>query len=151
MPWQSAGDRSFGPGAGMMTGPGAGMMGGLGSGRMWGNASAMGAVAAYLGLTNEALWERVQGGETLAEIATAQGKTAAGVEDAMLTAMSATLDTNASLTAQEKSDWLARARQNVRWMITSTHMAGTAHGGMMGRGGSGAAGFSGGMMSGSWT
>jgi hypothetical protein len=49
------------------------------------------AAAAYLGLTEEELREQLESGKTLAEIATAEGKTADGLEQALLDAAKADL------------------------------------------------------------
>jgi hypothetical protein len=49
------------------------------------------AAASYLGLEEAALRERLRDGETLAEVATAEGKTAAGLVDALVAAATADL------------------------------------------------------------
>ena len=51
------------------------------------------AAASYLGLTEDELREQLEGGTTLAELATAQGKTAEGLEQALLDAATADLAT----------------------------------------------------------
>ncbi|HEY3921330.1 MAG TPA: hypothetical protein VGL76_04365 [Gaiellaceae bacterium] len=50
------------------------------------------AITSYLGITADQLRTDLQGGETLAQIATAQGKTASGLETAMLADASTHLD-----------------------------------------------------------
>jgi hypothetical protein len=50
------------------------------------------AAAAYLGLTEEQLQNELEGGKTLAQIATAHGKTAAGLVDALVAAARKKLD-----------------------------------------------------------
>jgi hypothetical protein len=63
--------------------PGFGRHGGFGHGGM-GHIGKLEAAATYLGLTEEQLRERVQDGDTLAEIARAEGKSVAGLVDALV-------------------------------------------------------------------
>ena len=107
--------------------------------------SPMAAAAAYLGLSQDDLMAQRQAGTSLADIAAAQGKTVAGLEDAMVAAMSAKLDANPSLTPEQRADSLAQMRDRMDTMVNATQM-----GGMMGQGGMGGMGGgtmdSGGMM-----
>jgi hypothetical protein len=69
-----------------------------------------GAAATYLGITRDALRTSLQDGDTLAEIARANGKTAAGLEDALVAAAKADLDAKVAegrLTAAQRTGILA--------------------------------------------
>ena len=46
---------------------------------------------------------QLQGGQSLADIAAAQGKSVSGLEDAMIAAMTSHLDANTTLTAEQKA------------------------------------------------
>lgn len=53
---------------------------------------ALGAAAKYLGLTDQQLFQQLAGGKSLAQIATAKGKTVSGLEQAMTAAIKSKLD-----------------------------------------------------------
>jgi hypothetical protein len=66
--------------------------------------------AGYLGLTEAQLRTKLEAGDTLAEIATAQGKTAAGLVDALVQAAKADLDEKVAagrITAAQRTSILA--------------------------------------------
>jgi len=68
------------------------------------------AIASYLGLTPAQLREQLRSGKTLAQIAVAQGKTVAGLEDAIYKDVQAHLDqavTNGRLTSAQEQTMLA--------------------------------------------
>lgn len=68
------------------------------------------AAAGYLGLTDAQLRTRLESGDTLAEIAKAQGKTAAGLVDALVAAAKADLDEKVAagrITAAQRTSILA--------------------------------------------
>lgn len=121
-----------------MTGMGAGMGAGMGMG--YDGAGSMHAdIAAYLGLTEQELTDRMTTGSTLADIAKAQGKTLGGLTQVMVKEMSERLDAVPGLTAQQKAQRLAWMRANLQRMLTTAHTPGshmTGPGGMgMGMGG----------------
>lgn len=63
------------------------------------------AAASYLGLTSAQLFQQLSSGKSLAQIATAKGKTASGLEQAMTTATKARLDklvANKTISAAEE-------------------------------------------------
>ncbi len=106
---------------------GAGDMGDL-AGMGFGENSAMAAAADYLGLSLSDLRADLQGGQSLADIAAAQGKSVSGLEDAMIAAMSSHLDTNTTWTAEEKAAALAAMRSHLDVMVTATHSPGSGIG-----------------------
>lgn len=107
---------------------------------MFGQDSPMAAAASYLGLSRAALQQQMHGGESLADIAKAQGRSVAGLKDAMVAMMRKNLDANTALTAAQKSAILAQLNSRVDTMVAMTHSSGMdmddmgAHmGGMMSR------------------
>jgi uncharacterized coiled-coil protein SlyX len=71
------------------------------------------AIASYLGLTPAQLREQLRAGKTLAEIAVAQGKTVAGLEDAIYADVQAHLDravANGRLTTAQEQTVLSRLK-----------------------------------------
>ncbi len=153
----AANNSSNSPWGNMMGGgrTGFGMMGGLGAGNGFGLGSWCGsgggdwygprmlgglnsrpmmtAVADYLGLSTADLVAQLQGGSSLADIATNQGKSAAGLKDVMLRAMQQYLD-GTSLSSSRKSALLAQLRTHLPAMLDAKHAYGNAAGfrGMMG-------------------
>jgi hypothetical protein len=92
------------------------------TGSMFGKNSPMAAVASYLGLSPTDLREQMQSGKSLADIARAQGKSVAGLKDAMVSAMTRNLDVNTRLTAQQKADMLAEMKEHLDAMLARTSM-----------------------------
>lgn len=74
------------------------------------------AVAKYLGLTEAQLIAQLRAGRSLADIASAQGKTVAGLKDAIVSAAKAHLDqdvTEGHLTAAQAAERLAQLKANL--------------------------------------
>jgi len=74
------------------------------------------AAAKYLGVTEAKLRASLEDGDTLAEIAKANGKTAAGLEDALVAAAKADLDKKVaagSLTAAQRTSILAELESRI--------------------------------------
>jgi len=121
---------------------GMGDMDGMGdmAGMAFGENSPMEAAAGYLGLSRTDLQAQLQNGQSLADVAAAQGKSVSGLEDAMVAAMTNNLDANTTLTAEEKAADLALMRSHLDVMVRATHSSGAGFGpmgagvgGMMGR------------------
>lgn len=141
-PWSVGTDR--GPGWGPMDPDDCPMFNG-GAGGGYGARGGNTAAADYLGLTTTQLLDQMRSGKSLADIATAQGKSVSGLEDAMLAQVKKNLDANTRLTDQQKADALARAKDRIHYMVTTAHTPGSGYGsggGMMG------GGYGGGMMGG---
>ena len=78
------------------------------------------AIASYLGLTAAELRTQLQSGKTLADIATAQGKTVSGLEDAIVADAKTHLDadvTAGKLTAAQEATMLADLKSHVDDMV----------------------------------
>ena len=74
------------------------------------------AIASYLGLTPAQLREQLRSGKTLAQIAVAQGKTVAGLEDAIYKDVQAHLDqavANGRLTGAQEQAMLAQLKAHL--------------------------------------
>jgi hypothetical protein len=106
------GPRGFGlfGGPGMMGGPGFGMWGGPGFGHHGGGGGILAAdvltpSADYLGVSLSTLQSDLKGGKTLAQEATAKGKTASGLIDAIMAAEKKVLD------AQNGAGWITDAQE----------------------------------------
>lgn len=80
------------------------------------------AAAQYIGVSRAELVKEARSGQTLAQIATAHGKTVAGLETAMLAAVKAKLDAAVAagkLTAAQEQTKLARAQQLVDRLVNA--------------------------------
>jgi hypothetical protein len=74
------------------------------------------AAAAYLGLSVDQLTQQLQGGKTLADVATAQGKSVDGLKQALLDAAKADLDRSVAdgdLTADQEQQILGQLRSEI--------------------------------------
>jgi polyhydroxyalkanoate synthesis regulator phasin len=112
-------------------GGGALAAGGLGGGPGPGPGGPPGstAVASYLGLTADDLFAQLQSGRTLAQIATAQGKSVAGLEDVMYADAKTHLDqavADGKLTAAQEQTMLADLKSHLDDIVNRT---GRPHGG----------------------
>ena len=79
------------------------------------------AAAKYLGLSPADLQTQLQSGKSLAVVATAQGKSVTGLENAMVAAAKAELDTDTRLTAPQRTARLALLRSEITAMVTAAH------------------------------
>jgi polyhydroxyalkanoate synthesis regulator phasin len=105
----AAGGFGSGPGPGG-PGPGVGIV--VGSDEKAGGD----AIASYLGLTQEELRAQLEAGKTLAQIATAQGKSVSGLEAVMYAQVESKLDqavTDGKLTAAQEQTMLADLKSNL--------------------------------------
>ena len=81
------------------------------------------AIATYLGLTSDQIRTQLESGKTLAQIATAQGKTVSGLEDAIVADARTHLDAAVAagmLTADQESTMLAGLTSHVDELVSST-------------------------------
>jgi hypothetical protein len=95
---------------------------GLGFGP-FGGGSVVKAAESYLGLSGAKLGDELRAGKSLAAIATAQGKTASGLEGAIVAAIRADLDKAVAakrLTSAQEAKILARATATVKRVISAT-------------------------------
>jgi hypothetical protein len=104
------------------------------------------AIADYLGVTAAELRTQLRSGKTLAQIATAEGKTVSGLEEAIVAAAKSRLDADVAdgnLTAAQAATFLANVKEHVADMVDRTAPPRGGHGGPGGPGGHGAGPFGG--------
>ena len=127
-------------------GPGTGNCGGMYG--MWsGQQPVMTAAADYLGPSLTQLRTQLHTGTSLADIATAQGKSVSGLKDAILAAMTSRINADTTLTAQHRAAMISQVKSHLDTMINmdmdqlpgtgagmGSHMTGTGSpmGGMWG-------------------
>jgi hypothetical protein len=93
---------------------------GFGQFGFFGNISA---AADYLGLTEAQLHAQLESGKTLAQVATAQGKTVAGLIDALVNAAKQRLDSAVAagrLTQAQENDLLSGLRDRITNLVNAT-------------------------------
>jgi hypothetical protein len=134
---------------GTHTGPGGGGMGfghgrgGFGApGGAFGFGANLDAAATYLGLTTAEIQSDLQSGKTLADIATAQGKTADGLVSTLVAAETSTLEglvSAGTLTADQETAILSGATQRITDEVNGTRpsFGGSRFGGLRGHFGRG--------------
>ncbi|GAB3423643.1 hypothetical protein [Flindersiella endophytica] len=105
---------------------------GMGTGTMMQGAP-MTAAAKYLGLSLDQLQSRLRAGSSLADIAKEQGKSTAGLKNAMIAAMKKSLDANTTLTQAQKDRMLEQMKSRLDAMVSGAHRSGGMNG-MMGNG-----------------
>jgi hypothetical protein len=145
------------PGSGGLDGPGlgGGFRGGFGAGGGFGGGfrggffGGLAVAATYLGVSETALQNDLASGKTLAQVAKAQGKTADGLVDAMVTATRKRLDTAVSsgrFTKAQEATIVANLQARYKALVSGTLPAGgfgRGFGGDFAPGGGGLGGGSG--------
>ena len=99
---------SYGPGTGNCYGR---------YGMQAGQQPVMTAAVDYLGLSLTQLRTQLHSGASLAHIATAQGKPASGLKDAILAATTSRINANTALTAQQKAAMISQVKSRLDTMI----------------------------------
>lgn len=100
---------------------GDGYMGGVRAGGQ----TVMTAAANYLGLTQTQLRDQLQAGKSLADVATAQGKSVSGLKDAILAAVTTRINASTGLTAAQKTALINEVKSHLDDIVNMTHPAGT--------------------------
>jgi len=78
------------------------------------------AAQAYLGLSASQLDSRLQSGKTLAEIASSESKSITGLEHAIVTASTASVNADSALSASQKAAIITNLRSFVDAVVTGT-------------------------------
>jgi hypothetical protein len=78
------------------------------------------AAQTYLGLSASQLHSRLQSGKTLAEIASSQGKSVAGLESAIESAVTDGVNADSALSASQKSSIIEHLTSFVDSVVTGT-------------------------------
>jgi hypothetical protein len=96
-----------------------------GDGRSWmlgwraGQQPVLRAAAAYLGMSEGALRAQLQAGRSLADVTRAHGKQVAGLQDALLAAMTRQIDASSGLSAGQKAAMLHAMRAYLGEMVNA--------------------------------
>ena len=98
------------------------------AGMAFGQSSPMIAVASYLGLSQTELQERLQSGESLADIAEAEDKSVSGLKDAMVSELKTNLDSNSTLSSDERAAAVQHMKSRIDTMLDATHTPGDGMG-----------------------
>ena len=98
------------------------------AGMAFGQSSPMVAIASYLGLSRTELQDRVQSGGSLADVAEAQGKSVSGLKDAMVSQQRTTLDSNSTLSSDDRESAVEQMRSRIDPMLNATHTPGEGKG-----------------------
>ena len=96
---------------------GLGHMGGM----RYGQQPVMSAAASYLGLSQAQLQTQLQSGKSLADVATAQGKTVSGLKDAILAAMTSWINASTRLSAAQKAAMISEVKSHLDEIVNRTH------------------------------
>ncbi|MHB1235622.1 MAG: hypothetical protein ACYCZK_08100, partial [Microbacteriaceae bacterium] len=80
------------------------------------------------------LQDQLQSGKSLADVAQSQSKSVSGLEDAMIAALKANLDTNSTLAPGQKVAAVEQMRSRIDTMVNATHTPGQGMGMGMGIG-----------------
>lgn len=94
----------------------------------------MKATAAYLGLSQSQLLSQLQSGKSLAEVATAQGKSVSGLKNAILTAATSQINASTRLSAAQKAERISELKSHLDTIVNATHPDGLDMHGMGGPG-----------------
>jgi hypothetical protein len=100
-------------------------------GRRGGFRAVVSAVTSYLGLSAQQLRADLAAGQTLAQIATAQGKTASGLEQTIESAVKTQLDqavTAGKISSQQEQTILSRLQARLDTIVTTAHPGFGHHG-----------------------
>jgi hypothetical protein len=99
--------------------------GAMGSGYgMWAGAPVMQAAASYLGVSQDTLLSQLQSGKSLADIATAQGKSVSGLKSAILAAGTKQINASTTLSAAQKADLISGLKSHLDAIVNGTYPAG---------------------------
>ncbi|WP_166785447.1 hypothetical protein [Cryobacterium cryoconiti] len=101
-----------------------GHMAGMG----FGQSSPMIAVASYLGLSQTELQERLQSGESLADVTEAQGKSVSELKDAMVSELMTNLDSDSTLSSDDRAAAAEQMKSRIDMMLDATRTRGEGMG-----------------------
>jgi len=108
----------------------------------------MKATAAYLGLSQAQLLSQLRSGKSLAEVATAQGKSVSGLKNAILAAATSQINASTTLSATRKANLISELKSHLDAIVNGAYPGGPGGPGMRGMGfpGRGAGWMPGGMV-----
>ena len=82
------------------------------------------AAADYLGVSQTQLVSQLQAGKSLADVATAQGKSAAGLKDAILAAMTSRINASTGLSTAQKAERISEVNSHLDAIVNGTYPVG---------------------------
>ncbi len=89
---------------------------------MWsGQQPAMKAAADYLGISQAQLRSQLQSGKSLADVAKAHGKSVSGLENAILAAMTNSINASTRLSAAQKAAMISEMKSHLDAMVNGTY------------------------------
>lgn len=106
------------PAAGWCDGPG-GM-----HGMRYGQQAVLTAAADYLGVSQAQLVSQLQAGKSLADVATAQDKSVAGLKDAILAAMTSRINASTGLSTAQKAERISEVKSHLDAIVNRTYSVG---------------------------
>lgn len=101
-------------------GQGPGGMHGVRSGQQ----TVLAAAADYLGVSQAQLVSQLQSGKSLADVATAQGKSVTGLKDAVLADMTSRINASAGLSTAQKADMISQVKSHLDAIVNRTYHIG---------------------------
>jgi hypothetical protein len=88
---------------------------------MWsGQNPVLKAVTTYLGISQGKLRNQLESGKSLADVATAQGKSVSGLKDTILTAVTARINSFSGLSADQKTAILGEVKSHLGDIVNAT-------------------------------
>ena len=84
----------------------------------------MKATAAYLGLSQAQLLSQLRSGKSLAEVATAQGKSVSGLKNAILAAATSQISASTTLSATRKANLISELKSHLDAIVNMTYPGG---------------------------
>ncbi len=93
-------------------------------GMRYGQQTALTAAADYLGVSQTQLVSQLQAGKSLADVATAQGKSVAGLKDAILAAMTSRINASTGLSTAQKAEQISEVKSHLDAMVNGTYPVG---------------------------
>ena len=93
-------------------------------GMRYGQQAVLTAAADYLGVSQTQLVSQLQAGKSLADVATAQGKSVAGLKDAILAAMTSRINASTGLSTAQKADRISEVNSHLDAMVNGTYPVG---------------------------
>jgi len=98
---------------------------------MWsGQQPVLTAAAGYLGVSQSQLLSQLRAGKSLADVAKAQDKSVTGLKNAILTAMTSSINASTRLSAAQKTAMINEVKSHLDAIVTRTYPSGPSGAGM---------------------
>ena len=89
-----------------------------------GHSTVLTAAADYLGLSQDQLRSHLESGKSLADVAKAQDKSVTGLKNAILTAMTSSINASTRLNAAQKTAMINEVKSHLDAIVTRTYSSG---------------------------